>query len=300
MGMLHQMFTTKYDAGDSNKTEKCIIMRTLLNRLLQKELEGTTDIAVSFSGGLDSQCILYSLLELGKKPNLYIYYVKDYPSPDLKRSRKIAKILDLKLVETIIPNDFETLVKDVITLIKMGITGKVDIQCNHGQMYLAKAVKEKTLFSGSGADTLYGVFKSVIIASSKDPILFNSLRIKMLSKPNFQKIHEENIFRKHGITLKYPFHEPKMEDYLLSYSWAEINKPRNKYIIVKDYPEIQKYKTYNPRGSQQITAGTRALHNQLIGSKLNRLKRKRVQEIYKDIQRYLIVNEKMFLKLITP
>jgi len=247
------------------------------------------EIALSFSAGTDSLCLLFCLQELGIKPTLYIYYVKDFPSEDLKLARRVAKDFNLNLIECPIPNDLNSLKADVTKMINMGFSGQVNIQCLHGHLYVAPRVKEKIIVNGSGIDALYGVyFYMYSKGGRKDKLIFDELRKKHLADPNDDAmIDQQTIFNQYGIKVVYPFRTPEIIDYLMGLSFEQINKPRHKWLLVKQFPEITERKYYRRRGSQQLKAGTKQLHQSLLKSDWNKKKRKRTLELYKDIEEEL-------------
>lgn len=69
-------------------------------------------------------------------------------------------------------------------------------------------------------------------------------------------------------------------------TWDEMNRPRLKWIIVKEYQDYYKQlgKYYSPRGSQQLVSGVRNLHDKLIFTRVNTKHRKSVAWIYKDMK----------------
>lgn len=97
---------------------------------------------------------------------------------------------------------------------------------------------------------------------------------------------QSRIYGKYGIEVLYPYRSPDVIKFIMSKSWEEINKPRWKKwknLMIQDFEKFKELKIYRSRGSQQIVAGTREFHNKLLSTSLNIKKRKRVQELYKDI-----------------
>lgn len=247
----------------------------------------STNIALSFSGGVDSLCILFSLFDMGVKPHLYTYSVFGYPSRDLQYSKAIAKRFNLELTVCQIPSGISTLKKDVVDMLSFGVKGKVNIQCMHGNFYIAQAVKEAQILNGSGIDGLYGTYRTFVFdGSQKNKAIFDKKRVEYYNDPYADAIeYLRNSFAHKNITALFPYHNKEIFDYLLQFSWSQINKPKNKTIIIKEYSEYFNIKRlYRPRGSQQIEAGIRELHDTLLTSDWNTNNRKRVNELYEDIR----------------
>lgn len=264
------------------------MMRSLLRRSIAKLIGShkAERIALNFSGGTDSTCLLLACLDLGIKPKLYIYSLKGYISPDLKKAQKIARHYSLGLELAWIPNTIDSLKRDTLNLINNGYRGKVSIQCIHGHYYIAPMVKEQVILNGSGVDGLYGSYRAMILSNARvDKGSFDIQRKKHLDNPNDDSmLYQHKCYAKYQTDVLFPYRVVEIVDYLMDKSWVEINRPRLKWIIVKDFPEITELKVYRSRGSQQIMAGVRAFHEQLLTSDFNRHNRKRVTEIYKDLE----------------
>ena len=124
-------------------------MREIINKQLKEYRD--KDIALLFSGGLDSLSILLSCIDVGISPHLYTFRLEDYVSEDIKSSRKIKDIFNLEYTEVIIKKDVEQLKLDVKNIIekfnKMHIhidvidtlfTEEAPQDCNVAVYYLGK------------------------------------------------------------------------------------------------------------------------------------------------------------------
>ena len=261
--------------------------REYITRNIDASLKGEKEVALLFSGGTDSTCLLFSLLDLGIKPTLYIYTVEGYASDDYKKALMVRDKFGLELINGVIPNDIDLLMEDVKTLIHLGIKGQINIHCMHGNIYLQDKVKEKIAFNGSGVDGLYGTDKDMAIVK-KNPIAFRKKQLEHLNNPNDDgMMYLFNFYKSAGIRVEYPYRKPNITDALLSCSHDEMNRPRNKWIVVKEYQDYYKQLKgyYNSRGSQQLQAGTKILHQKLLNSPLNTENRKSTIWIYKDIKK---------------
>lgn len=245
-------------------------------------------IALSFSGGTDSTCLLFSLLDAGKSPVLYTYVVDGLPSEDLRHAEIAARAFDLPLRIATIPADLNSLITDVRQIVASGVVKKVHVQCIHGHHYVAPLVDEPLMVNGSGIDGLYGAYRTFVFdGSKKDKRIFDKARQKHLNNENDDAMLDQiSCYGNCDTQVIYPYRQSNIVDLLMKLSWVEINRPRLKWITVKHYQsEYARLGAgyFRPRGSQQIIAGTRALHDLLLRSPLNKMGRKRVGWIYKDI-----------------
>ena len=260
-------------------------MRQMVNENLSCLIGDGQSVAVLFSGGTDSTCLLLSLLELGFNPPLYTYVVKGFDSADLQRAQVMSDLHNLPLVVCTVPSDVDSLIRDVRQIIADGVQGKVYIQCMHGHYYVAPKVREDVVVNGSGVDGPCGAYRNLaVIGNWKDQRLFDEARQKHLDNPNDDAmIDQAKCYAQHGVQVIYPYRMKNIIECLMPLSWQQINRPKRKWIILRDYwPEIPA-RYFRPRGSQQLVAGTRDLHDKLLRTPLNRMGRKRVDEIYKDI-----------------
>lgn len=262
-------------------------MRSLIGDALEHLLEGQVDVALSYSGGTDSNCLLFSLVERGWRPHLYSYCIEGFPSEDLERARNVSDLFDLPLTVCWVDGTVDGIIRDVRKLLYAGIRGKVSIQCMQGHLYVASCVEEPVIVNGSGVDALYGVYRSIILNGARDDKgVFDRLRRDHLRDPNDDAMmYQSALFDAYDIEVVYPYRQQSIVDFLMGLSWREINEPRLKWVTVRDFQdEYQQVDgLYNPRGSQQIMAGTREMHDQLLRSPINRRGRKRVSDVYRDL-----------------
>ena len=251
--------------------------------------EDINEVALLFSGGTDSLSLFYSCIDLGIKTNLYTYCLEGFESEDLKVAKKIEEKYGINLTVCYIENNIEKLIEDVFHLLGMRISGKVNIQCMHGHMYVAPKIKEQYCLNGSGIDGIYGTYKEYFMGESKtNKEVFDQLRIKHLNNPNDDAMqYQYDLYKSFGIETLYPYRQPNVIDYLMKLSWSEINKPKFKNICVQDFPEIINDGLYRQRGSQQIISGTREFHDKLLNTKYNTKNYKRVGSVYKQMNKLI-------------
>ena len=72
-------------------------LRSIINKQLEEYKN--ENVALLFSGGMDSLSLLLSCLDVGIKPTLYSFKIENIDSDDIKASRRIASIYGLELVE---------------------------------------------------------------------------------------------------------------------------------------------------------------------------------------------------------
>ena len=265
-------------------------IRDLINLNIQSVLTDRR-VALAFSGGTDSTCLLLSLLELGYSPKLYTYSLDGHESKDVSCAKLISSHLGVPLEICTIPSDIGSVLNDVRAMLRDGVRGKVAIQCMHGHYYVAPRVRERVILSGSGIDGIYGVYKTFLQDNSRDDIdKFNKRRRKHLADPNDDAMqYHIELYSRYGVKMLFPYRQDNIIDVLMALEWREINEPVWKWITVKDYWEtfamLPGY--FRQRGSQQIVAGIRELHSRLLDLPVNKYHRKDVSELYRDLAQQL-------------
>ena len=260
--------------------------RQLVVDAVREAIGARRQVAVAFSAGTDSLCLLFACLDLGMRPVLYTYHVAGTESADLTLARRTAEHWDLPLVECPVPADDAVLQHDVLAILRDGVRGKVHIQCVHGHRYVAARVREPVVLNGSGADALYGTYRSIFLNGARDDkAVFDRLRLKHLCDPNDDAMADQaRVYRAGGTQVRYPYRWTEVVKYLMGLTWPQINKPRFKAVAVRAFPEyFDELGCYRRRGSQQVVAGVNRMHDRLLRTPWNRKGRRRVQELYRDV-----------------
>jgi len=176
-------------------------------------------------------------------------------------------------------------------MIADGVRGKVCLQCMHGHYDVALRLKERVIVNGSGVDGLYGSYKQEKIDGSMKRLSkadFDARRKKYLDKENDDAMVDQSRCYRDLANAKvlYPYRAKAVVNFLMACTWEQINRPRLKSITVNDYPEFGQHKgLWRPRGSQQIVAGTRELHDVLLKIPLRSYPEscKNIQAVYRDL-----------------
>jgi asparagine synthetase B (glutamine-hydrolysing) len=266
-------------------------LKELINYHLFDKITDKTSVAVLFSGGTDSLTCLFSLMELGIKPTLYSFHLENTIHRDIEISKQVAEYYELNHVIIEIKRDITQLQNDVKYLIEtFKISRKTNVQCTYPFLHVLPQIKEKFIVSGLCADDLYGTAKSVAIKGGKDKVVLDDIRRKTLSSLDssaYKSIKElvENVHEKVFIT---PYRSQEVIDYMFQFSWAEMNKPKQKQIAYSAYQYyFEKQNIYRKNTNLQVGSKIREWHSELVNTELNKNDRHRVDEIYKDIAREL-------------
>jgi Asparagine synthase (glutamine-hydrolyzing) len=263
------------------------MLNLLIENHLKKVIEDFDDVAILFSGGMDSLSIMLSCLRLGIKPTLYTFYLKSYVSDDIKFSRKVSKIYNLKLIEIAIDDSsINVLISDVENIIKeFNVFKKTQVQCIYPFKYIAPEIKEKYVLTGLCADDLYGSAKSM--AMKKDDIkTFNELRDRKMSDEHASSYIEiKKLIEGYDKIFIAPYKDSaEIVTYFRILSYRQMNSPKKKmptYLSYKD--EIDKHGLYRINSNLQCCSKVRELHAKLLSTYLNNRNLKETTGIYNDM-----------------
>lgn len=262
--------------------------REALQKSIQDGIGNNKRIALLFSGGTDSLTCLFALMDLGIHPVLYSFHLQGIIHQDIHVSRKVAQFYNLRHILIEIPKDRERLIRDVVHLIRTyRIYRKTNIQCTYPFYYVLPEVKESVVVSGLGADDLYGTTASVAIRCKDNPEEFNRIRMKTLKDPDASAIRSiRQLVEDHGKRFVIPYRAPRVVDEMMRYTWRELNQPKQKILALRSFAEyFKRQKIYRRNSNLQVGSKIREWHDTLIRSPLNKNKRMRVDEIYKDVYR---------------
>lgn len=264
------------------------MLKLKINHILNEKIKEKDSVALLFSGGTDSLTCLFSLMELEIKPKLYTFHLEGVEHEDLKVSKKVAAYYNLPLKIITIKKDIEKLKKDVVFLTKnMGLNRKTNVQCSYPFLHVLPEIDEKYVVSGLCADDLMGTSKSMSIKYSKDKVGFDIAREKIF-KNELSSAYKpiKSIVESYKKVFVTPYREQQIIDYYLTLSWQDINKPKQKQISIDAYKQyFDETNVYRRNINLQVGSKIREWHSELINTDLNKNKRNRVDEIYKDLNK---------------
>ncbi len=186
-----------------------------------------------FSGGIDSLLIARVLQNLGKDFTCYTAAAQE-DSPDLLSAKTVAEKLGLKLRYKIITKEeTKTYLKKIVPLIedsnviKVGVALPLFIACE-----MAKKEGNKVIFSGSGADEIFGGYNRHKTGDLK--------KLNEDCYSDLLRIYEKNCYRDDVITmhnnleLRVPFLDKELVAFALNIPpEMKIKDGEEKYILRK-------------------------------------------------------------------
>jgi asparagine synthase (glutamine-hydrolysing) len=186
-------------------------LQKLLEQSVRRRVSGTKEIAVAFSGGLDSSVVAF----LAKKcrANVYLIHVSLENRPETEEAKKAADELSLPLQVYLfraraLEADVEKVVSMVVELIEEADPVKVSIGVPfYWTSEKAAEAGFRVLLAGQGADELFGGYQRYV----NDYLLYGKEKVRKTMFDDVVKLHESNIERDvkicsfHDVELRLPF-----------------------------------------------------------------------------------------------
>jgi asparagine synthase (glutamine-hydrolysing) len=182
-------------------------LQILLEASIQRRVHGLEEVAVAFSGGLDSSIVAFLASKCGVKVNLL--HVSLENQEETEDAIEAAEALNLPLqVDLFKASDVEKTLPQVVELIEEPDPVKASIGVPF--YWVAEKAAEKgfkVLLAGQGADELFGGYQRYVNECCKD----GTEKVRKTMFNDVVRIHESNLERDlkitsfHDVELRVPF-----------------------------------------------------------------------------------------------
>jgi len=166
-----------------------------INNLLSQSVEKriVDNPIILFSGGIDSQYLALKSRELNKEPLLITSYTKD--SEDIKYAREFSEeysfnLKEIEFTKEMLENDIKKIMDRISSCdsVKVGVAIPIHYACS-----ITKKFKSKVIFSGSGADEIFGGYHRFKAENEIKNELISSLR----------DIYERDLYRNNTLSMTF-------------------------------------------------------------------------------------------------
>ena len=201
------------------------------------------DLVVSTSAGIDSASLVLAALDKGKNVTVMSFTLDDRESKDFVTARRIADTFSLDFLPIVLPTDSDTvlrIVKNIVT--ELRTSRKTTIECLVPFMVALPILRDAghtTLVTGSAADGHFALSKKAMIHFREPQPMFQAFRHQYFAKHDpAQTKSLPYLAKAFGISSHAPYTDRRIFNLFLDASWDDLNKPRQKEIVRKDFPEL--------------------------------------------------------------
>lgn len=269
--------------------------KELLETIVKEHCVGKK-IGIALSSGIDSNHILFGLIEsgLGTSTIAFSFHVEGVLSSDFKAAQMNSKELGIDFVEVIIPKTLD--IPRLIKIQRLGLKNKSSVESTYPMSFVWDKMKEydiTTGFSGVGMDNYFGLTK-------KDNIYNKTLesaqkrRMELIGNgvPGIQGQVWIDLAKENGINLICPAYNRDVFNHFNDRTFKELNTPREKDELWSAYPEyIPRLKLGKHTNLNCGDSGVREMYETLLTNKvLNPNNKTQMLAFWKDWQSRLKIN----------
>jgi asparagine synthase (glutamine-hydrolysing) len=190
----------------------------LLEESVRRRVQGSREVAVAFSGGLDSSIVSYLANRVGA--NITLLHVSLENQPETEEAIEAAEALDLPLeVHLFKDSDVEKTLPRVVALIEEADPVKASIGLPfYWAAEKASEVGFKVMLAGQGADELFGGYQRYVAEACRE----GGEKTRKTMFDDVVCIHESNLERDlkicsfHDVELRCPFANFELAEFALS------------------------------------------------------------------------------------
>lgn len=269
-----------------------IPIRKTINSILEKEVLDDT-VYILLSGGVDSQSVLFSSLELGKKVVVVSFHIEGHKSRDFLCAEGIAKELNLEFIPVVLPTDMKTISEKILYLAKtFDCRLKTDFECFYPMLFAYEAIEKHsggkaTMVSGLGADTYYLLSKKASIHYKDRPDEYRDL---LYFNPNYsQRCKHEQLSEMLGFNHVMPYFRDEVYNLFKGKTKKECNSPKEKNDVREQYEnELIENLHFKHTSFQKGDSGISNMFEPLLETEWNINNWKSVTGIYNAVHKGVI------------
>ena len=256
-----------------------------------------SEVAVLLSGGVDSVSVGLAAENAGKEVHAYSFYLNGPPSYDFIKAAEVAHKRNWNFTPIVVPTN--NLIQDWHRLVELNCRKKTHFECVFPFLYVYPKIEEKYVLTGWGADGYFGPSKKAMMRYSsykkkrnyvayckkhnQKRLNWNEFRIAYLDGDCAGLKQHTRLAEKYNKIHVTPYLDKKVRKFLMSKSWKELNKPRQKEIIRSDFTELEKFGTIKPHQNLHLNAGIDKVFKELLNNtEINFNNRKRMMDICRD------------------
>lgn len=181
-------------------------LTSVMKHVIEEMVSGK-DIAVAFSGGLDSGIVAAVAKEYANSVRLYTAGVEN--AYDVVASEELSRTLGIEWEHISISDaDLEQNVREMISV--TGTVNPITLSFEIPLFYVSKSARERYIIGGQGADELFAGYSKYIGLSEND--LKDRMEADMVNLLNVTLVHERAVSEHFSKTIFYPYLDRRVMD----------------------------------------------------------------------------------------
>ena len=255
----------------------------LLTKIVDEQVPDN-EVAVTLSGGVDSQSVAFCAHRLGKKITAYTMYVNGIVSKDAQHAIDVAEHFGWDIEAIDVPID--ALIEDFMRLINdYKCKKKTQVECTFPFLYVYPRIQERCVLSGWAADGYYGLSKRCALHYKEPKEKFDEFRDEYFGAENVVGINQQYLLSKeYDKQFIVPYMYQRVKDHMYTFDWYQMNKPYQKHVVVEAFPEFKEIKV-RKHESLQLAAGVPEIFETLLDNRdINLYNRTRIMDLVRDWQ----------------
>ena len=264
-------------------------------------------VGLLLSGGVDSISVGISAQDAGRKVHAYSFTLDSHESYDFVKAREVADTMGWEFTPVIIPT--ANIKQDFQRLVDMGCRKKSEFEAAaYPFLYVYDAMVEKYSVTGWVAAASVGSSRKVTQTyvsfkkkrnyvkwckeSGDKRVNWNQFREAYLDGHCAGIATHNKVAEMHGKVHVAPWGDQRVRDYLMQFSWQELNTPQQKNIIRTEYDIENLFGKIKPHINLQLGSQIDKLFETLLlDNDINWKRRNRVMDLCRDHHQQNLVSD---------
>jgi|SRR5215471_5306263 len=264
------------------RKSSAVEFRSILERVVARGLGDESEVALFLSGGVDSLSLGFAATALKRKVHAYTFRLGARANADSIAAERCAREMGWRF--TLVEVPVRNLKLDFVQLgRRYACAKKTQFECTWPFIYLAREVTEKKVLSGIAADGHYGLSKRAMINFRYPKWVFDRFReVYFASESPAGQKQQVAVLEERGLAQIAPYLDREIIAFFRRFSWDELNKPQQKIIVLRAYPDEYRRCGARKHANLQLVSGINSAFESLLKTELNPYKRTRVLDLCRD------------------
>ncbi len=285
---------------DASSLRNGAILRDILRKQIAAKTRGEKKVALLLSSGVDSTTAGMVAHDLGKQVHAYTFVVENSDDFDLRYAKETARIMNWQWTPIVVKDSVTP--KQLLQLQSFNCRRKREFECAWPFLTVYPRIEERVVLNGLNCDNHFVFAREPTIqglagpnSNKKDFVKFRqdswgpflmhgdkALCEDYNPGSAWQHLQMQTFYKKVGVN---PYRSKEVFNFLIGFSWQQLNLPRQKHFLVGAFPEFYKAVGHRNHRPYNLIAETGRVFDRLLTTRLNFGKRKRTVDMFRDWER---------------